>query len=571
MLKINYRHDPNTGEEIIETNLAGKPLLTTPQLNKGTAFTTEEREAFSLLGKLPYSVETIDHQVQRCYKQFARFKSKLEKNIYLNNLHNQNQVLFYRLVSENLAEMMPIIYTPIVGSSVKKFSSEFRQTRGLYLTYPERDKMEAILTNRSNPDIDLIVVTDGEGVLGIGDQGIGGMDIPVAKLMVYTICGGINHLRTLPILLDVGTNNEHLLNDPLYLGWRHERLSGAEYDAFIDHFVGLLKKHFPQVFLHWEDFGRNNARRHLNTYKDEICTFNDDMQGTGAVTVSALLAAIDLTQTKFEQQKIVVFGAGTAGTGISDHIRMAMEHDGLDKEQACKRFWLLDRNGLLVDDQDDLTQWQQPYAQPRDSVANWELQNPDEIGLLDVIKNVKPTILIGCSAVTGAFTETVVKEMARHVERPIILPLSNPTEHAEAIPSDLLAWTEGKALIATGSPFPQVTYHKEDVPIAQCNNALVFPGIGLGILAVKAKRCSDEMLWAACKALSRCAPTHRDKKAALLPNLSNAREVARDIAIAVAEQAVNEQLNALEVQGSVEAMIDAIAWQPNYPTLKRVD
>lgn len=561
MLDFNYVRDPSNGEEWVETNLTGKLLLNTTQLNKGTAFTEEERRTFKLLGKLPLRVETIEEQVTRAYKQLQSFDTNLRKNVYLNALHDRMQVLFYRLAGEHLAEILPMIYTPIVGTAVKKYSQEFRQPRGIYLSYPERDRMAEILGNRSHPTIKLIVCTDGEGVLGIGDQGIGGMDIPIAKLMVYTLCGGICPYYTLPILLDVGTNNEYLLNDPMYLGWRHERISGATYDSFIDQFVSTVNQQFPQVFLHWEDFGRTNARRNLERHQAHICAFNDDMQGTGAVTLAALLAAIKANGSTLAEQRIVVFGAGTAGTGISDQICDAMVHEGLPREQAQRLFWLLDRSGLITEDSEQKTPEQCVYAQP---ASEWPEADAGIVDLATVVKKIKPTVLVGTSAVTGAFTEEVIRSMAAGTERPIIFPLSNPTERAEATPQDLMEWTNGKAFIATGSPFDPVEYQGKTIPIAQCNNALVFPGIGLGMVAAKPKKLTEEMLWAATVALGRSAAVIHDPNGPLLPSLDAAREVAQAIAVAVVEQAVKEKLTDISPDTNLEELIDSNMWRAHY-------
>ncbi len=570
MLDFRRYKDPATGEEWIETSLSGKPLLSTTQLNKSTAFSKKEREAFGLLGKLPPNIETIEQQVQRAYLQYSSYKHKINKNIYLNELHDSNQVLFYRLVSEHLAEMLPVIYTPIVGNAVKQFSHSYRTPRGLYISYTDKDNIEILLENRSNPEIDLIVVTDGEGVLGIGDQGIGGMDIPIAKLMVYSLCGGINPNRTLPILLDVGTNNEELLEDPMYLGLKHPRYSGAEYDAFIEKFVTAVKKIFPNVFLHWEDFGRENARRNLEKYQKQVCTFNDDMQGTGVVTLSAILAAAKATGSSLLEQRVVVFGAGTAGTGIADQIRDAMCHEGLPIEEANRRFWLLDKPGLLTTETPELTDFQRPYAHSSEEIQNWVLEDDKYIGLYDVVKNIKPTILIGSSAVAGAFNKKIIDEMASHTERPIILPLSNPTERAEAIPEDLYQWTQGKVLIATGSPFPSVAYEGSDIPVAQCNNALVFPGIGLGLIVSQAKELTDEALWVACKTLSDFAPITKDPKGSILPNMTDVKEVSVAIAIAVATQVMKEGHGGLSDKTDLKKVIEEYVWKPDYIPLVKI-
>ena len=563
MLDFKYSIDAKTGKTIVITSLWGKPLLTTPQLNKGTAFSEKERILFNLLGKLPVRVESLNEQVARAYKQFQNYNDPLTKNIFLNSLLDNNQTLFYQLATEHLMELLPVIYTPIVGTAVKQFSTEYRQARGLYVSYPEREHIRSVLKNRSNPEIDLIVVTDGEGVLGIGDQGVGGMDIPIAKLMVYTLCGGINPNRTLPILLDVGTNNQSLLDDPLYLGWRHPRLSGKEYEDFVDSFVAVIKELFPGVFLHWEDFGRDNARRHLERYQHEMCTFNDDMQGTGVVTLAAILGAAHALGQSLADQRFVIFGAGTAGTGIADQIKQGLIKEGLSEKEANQRFWLLDRPGLLLENMPELTAFQKPYARSVAEVKDWQLAQKGVINLLDVIKNIKPTVLIGCSAVPHAFNQEIISTLCAEVARPLILPLSNPTERCEATPEEILLWSKGQALIASGSPFPPVKFGNELREIAQCNNALVFPGLGLGILTVRGKRLSDQCLWVACQALADCAPILKDATAPLLPNLSAARAVAIKIAHAVAQQIIAEG-QADVVPKDLSAAIAATMWTPQY-------
>lgn len=550
-------------QTVLRTKMRGKLLLTTPQLNKGTAFSEQERNAFGLLGKLPEAVESLEDQVNRCYKQYSSFHTNLQKNIYLNSLHETNEVLFYKLVQEHVAEMLPVIYTPVVGTKVKEFSAEFRQARGLYISYPNRDKMLDILQNRSHPNIELIVCTDGEGVLGIGDQGIGAIDIPIAKLMVYSIAGGINPLNTLPIMLDAGTNNPALLNDPMYLGWRHERVQKEDYDSFIEQFVDSVKKSFPDIYLHWEDFGSRNARVNLERYRESVCSFNDDIQGTGVVTLAALLAAVEAAGSNMADQRVVVFGAGSAGIGISDQLRDAMIRHGLDHETAMKRFYLLNSQGLLLNDRFKETDVRYPYSYDRSEISDWQIDNPDNISLLDVVRNVKPTILIGCSTVAGAFDEAVITEMAKHTERPIIFPLSNPTEKSEAHPKNLLRWTNGKALIASGSPFDPVKIEDKLIPIAQCNNALVFPGIGLGILATKASKLTDDMLWEAVKITSKAAPIRSDEYGALLPALDACAELSEDIAIAVGKQAIKDGLSDIS-ESDLEAKIKKSYWEPSY-------
>ncbi len=548
MLQFELCYDPQSGEEWIATGLRGKELLTTPLLNKGTAFTYQERCELGLLGKLPHRIETLEEQVVRSYKQYKKYKSDLQRHIYLNNSHDKNEILFYKLVSLHLVEMIPIVYTPSVGKAVQQFSHEFRQPRGLYIAFPDQDKIELILENRTHPEITVIVVTDGERVLGIGDQGVGAIDIPIAKLMLYTMCGGINPYHTLPILLDVGTNNQKLLDDPLYLGWRHPRIQGKEYDQFIERFVNAVKKHLPNTFLHWEDFGRDNARRILDRYSDQLCTFNDDMQGTSVVAISALLTALNHIQGKLSDQRIVIFGAGTAGVGIADRLIDSMRREGVDALTARHRIWLVDREGLLGKGIPNLTLFQQPYAR----------EEQGGMALAEVVASVKPTILIGCSAQGGAFTEQIVRSMAAHTPRPIIFPLSNPNEQSEATPLDLLKWTNNTALVATGSPFPG--------NCAQCNNVFSFPGIGLGLIAAKARHLTDDMLWVACQTLSRSAP--KGKNVPLLPPLSEARDVAFQIAVAIVEEARKSGEATIDPDISAIDAVKNSRWEPHYRPIR---
>lgn len=563
MFEFKIIRDRNGKITHIETSLTGNDLLSTPKLNKGCAFTLEERDRLGLTGLLPHQVETMEQQLARMYMQYHEHHTNLGKYIYLNVLHDYNETLFYKLASQHLEEMLPIVYTPTVGEAVQRFSMEHRKAKGLYISYCDRDKIDQILENRVPPEVDLTVVTDGEAVLGIGDQGIGGINISNAKLMVYTLCGGINPHRFLPIQLDVGTNNPHLLNDPMYLGWRHERISGQQYDDFIDTFVTAITKKFPGIYLHWEDFGRDNARRILSRYRDQICTFNGDMQGTGVVALSCVLAGVIASGRPLREHKIVILGAGTAGVGIADQITSALLRSGLSEREAREHFWLLDRPGLLTTGS-SLLPFQECYARRQSDLSNWELRDPHHVELYDVVKNVKPTILIGCSTATGAFTEEVVKLMAEQVDRPIIMPLSNPNSLAEAKPDDLLAWTNGQAIIATGSPFPDVHYDKKWYRIAQSNNALAYPGIGLGAIAVKAKQVSDDMLWAATEALSQCSPISQDKMAPLMPKLSEAKMVSVKVALAVAEQARKEGLAQVGHGEELKDIIRKTMWEPQY-------
>ena len=544
-------------EDHIETDLTGKYLMTVPQLNKSTAFTREERKIFGLEGKLPARIETLSEQVNRAYLQFSRYQTDLQKHIYLNNLHDKNQILFYQLITENLTEMVPLIYTPCIGAAVQEYSHEFRQARGLFISYEDKDNIETIFDNRTNTNIDLIVVTDGEGVLGIGDQGVGSINIPIAKLMIYSLFAGISPLRTLPVYLDTGTNNPALLNDKFYLGNRHPRLSQEEYDEFIAAFVKAVQKKFPLAFLHWEDFGRENASRILTAYQEKCCTFNDDIQGTGAVALSAILAGIKKSGLSLEDQRIIIFGAGTAGVGIAEQIYRALLKQGLTPEEAQQKFWLIDREGLITCYSKNLTPGQLFFAR-KDFPPNTE-----PVSLLNVIERIKPNILIGCSSRAGAFTEEIIKKMAGFTSYPLIFPLSNPTDHVEALPQDIIRWTDGRALVATGSPFEPVNYNNKFYPIAQCNNALVYPGIGLGILASRSRLLTDDMLYIAAQALSEfCNDT------ALLPSLAHCHKATLAIAKAIMKEAVKQKLARINLPDNLDSYLEKIIWKPQYLPLK---
>jgi malate dehydrogenase (oxaloacetate-decarboxylating) len=559
----------NTGKiDFIETNLSGYNLLRDPKLNKGCAFTADERELFNLNGLLPPLVETLDQQTARMFMQYKEHHTNLGKNIYLNMLHDYNETLFYNLASQHLEEMLPILYTPTVGEAVQRFSLEHRKPKGIYISYSQRDHIKKILDQCAPNEVDLCVVTDGEAVLGIGDQGIGGINISIAKLMVYTLCGGIDPNRTLPIQLDVGTNNPHLLNDPMYLGWRHERITGKPYDDFIEAFVDAITKKFPRIFLHWEDMGRGNARRILNHYREKLCTFNGDMQGTGAVALACILAGTKASGMPLSEHRIVIMGAGTAGTGIADQIYTAFIRDGFSDEQAKLHFWLVDKAGLLTKDM-TLNPEQIGFARDPAELKQWNIQDKNYVSLTDVAINIKPTILIGCSTVAGAFKEEIVKHMAATVPRPIIMPLTNPNALSEAKPEDLIKWTQSKAIIATGSPFPEVYYEGKWHHVAQSNNAFIFPGIGLGSVMVKAKKVSNDMLWAATEALSKCSPIIEDATAPLLPKLSEARMVSLKVALAVAEQARAEGLAQIPNSIDLNKVLKNTHWAPAYYPYKK--
>jgi malate dehydrogenase (oxaloacetate-decarboxylating) len=569
MLKYITQYDPVSNLEWIETTLRGKELMSMPLLNKGTAFSLEERINLGLLGKLPYQVETLEEQLVRARYQYTRYKSVLQKYIYLNNLHDKNEILFYKLLSEDLLDILPLLYTPGVGKAIKKFSIEFRQPRGLYINFPEKDYLKTILANRTHPDVRLIVVTDGEGILGLGDQGIAGMDIPIAKLTLYSLCG-VNPYQALPIMLDVGTDNPLLLNDPMYLGWRHPRVRGKEYEALIHEFVHLIHEQFPNAFIHWEDFGKYNARAILDKYRDFHVMFNDDMQGTGVVALAAFLSAMQASNIPLNQHKIVIFGAGTAGTGIAEQIQNAMVRLGVPAKQAYQQFWLIDRNGLLLNNSADISDYQQPFARTAEQLQHFK--NPTDLSLLNIVREVKPTILVGTSAVKGAFSKEVIEAMAVNTPIPIVFPLSNPPEKAEATPEDILHWSNGKALIATGSPFEPVIFQEKLFSITQCNNALAFPGIGLGVLAAQASKITENMLWAASKAISDY--THSEfnilSEKLLLPPISDIQKVAFHVAVAVAQAAFDDKVAKAPLPHSVSDAIKAAIWSPYYREIKPI-
>jgi malate dehydrogenase (oxaloacetate-decarboxylating) len=542
----------------------GERLLEDPLLNKGTAFSMAERRELGLLGLLPPHVEDIETQVGRAYAAYQRMPDDLGRHIFLRDLQDTNEILFYRLLLGHLREMMPIIYTPVVGQACQMFSEIYRRPRGLFVAYPERDHIDATLDNAPCDRVDVIVVTDGERILGLGDQGAGGMGIPIGKLSLYTACGGIDPAYTLPIVLDVGTNNAERLKDPTYIGWRHERISGPEYDDFVDRFVQAVKRKFPGVLLQFEDFAQTHAAPLLARYRDQLCTFNDDIQGTAAVAVGTLLAAVKVSGAPLSDQRVAVLGAGSAGCGIATLIAAAMVKEGLSEADARARFFMVDRPGLLHDGLPGLLAFQKDFAQSESRVSGWRDGNAGSITLLDVMKHARPTILIGVSGQPGLFTEAVIREMASHTERPIVFPLSNPTSRVEATPADLIAWTDGKVVVATGSPFDPVDWKGRSVPIGQCNNSYIFPGMGLGILAVGARRVSDGMFMAAAEALSGRSPALRDPAAALLPPLHDARDVAVDIACAVAAKAVEEGLADPCDAAGIKRRVDARRWEPVY-------
>ena len=545
------------------TSLTGTHLIDTPLLNKGTAFSEQERHLLLLEGLLPPHYETLDEQVVRCYEAFSGQPTDLEKHVYLRSLQDTNETLFYRLMLDHITEMMPIVYTPIVGLACQKFSHIYRRPRGVFISYPERAHMDHIFSNVDR-DIEVIVVTDGERILGLGDQGAGGMGIPIGKLSLYTLCGGIAPEKTLPILLDLGTNNEERLKDPTYIGWRKNRIRDKEYDDFIEQFVQAVMKRFPDVLLQWEDFASADAAPILDRYRDKLCTFNDDIQGTAAVATGTILSALEVAQKPLSQAKIVMLGAGSAGLGITLQLQRTMVREGLSEQEAKQRCFVIDQNGLLCDDREGLNETFQQLAQKREDLSAWDCGTTESIGLDDVVRNAKPDVLVGVTGVAGLFTEEVIRDMATHVDRPIIFPLSNPTSRAEATPANLLNWTDGKALVATGSPFDPVTHAGKEFTIAQCNNSYIFPAMGLAIRSVGARRVLDEMFMAAGLALREVSPALKNPQASLLPCLEDMREVSLHIAKAVAVEAVRQGVADDISEEEIDARLQSTMWVPEY-------
>jgi len=562
-----------TAQPITDSMVPGTPrgmeFLERPLLNKGTAFTEEERTEFGLHGILPPHLETLDEQVARAYEAYKRKDEDLERHIYLRALQDANEILFYRLLLDHIEEMTPMVYTPIVALACEQFSHIYRRPRGLFISYPLRDFIPQLLRNRPNKDVDVIVVTDGERILGIGDQGAGGLGIPIGKLSLYTLIGGIRPERTLPIVLDVGTNNTERLKDPEYLGWRHERVAGQAYFDFVDRFVQAVKQELPGTCLQWEDFATPHARPILNRYRDQLLTFNDDIQGTSAVALGAILAAVKVTGKSLKEQQIVMLGAGSAGIGVADGLRAAMREEGLTEQEAQSRFWVIDKDGLLHSGRKELTLEQVVYAQPENSVFGWPTTSNGQIGLADVIGRINATILIGLSTVGGAFSEPIVREMARKVARPIIFPLSNPTSKSEAKAKDLIQWTDGRALVASGSPFAPVSYGGRKILIAQCNNIYIFPAMGLAAVASGARRVTEPMMLAAARALAENSPALKDASSSLLPPLTEIRGVAAEIAFAVGMQAQKDGVAPKINEDELRRRVLNTQWTPAYPLYGR--
>jgi len=551
-----------------EISVTDYALLLNPILNKGTAFSNQERAEFKLFGLLPPEESSIGQQMARSYEVFRSKKTDLEKYLYLRDLQDSNETLYYSLLCTYITEIMPIVYTPVVGEACQTFSHIYRRPRGVFIAYPYKDHIDEILANSRFDNVQAIVVSDGERILGLGDQGAGGMGIPIGKLALYCACSGIHPSTTLPILLDTGTNNAELINDPLYIGWRHERIRGKDYDDFIEVFIQALKKRFPHILLQWEDFALGNATRLLNQYREQLCTFNDDIQGTATIATGTLLSAVHVTGIPLHEQRIVILGAGSAGCGIAELIVHAMIDEGISESQARAQIYMVDRHGLLVEGMENLLPFQQQLLKPKQAIANWICTDSTVISLLDVVKNLHPNALLGVSGQVGLFNEEIIREMAAHVDKPIILPLSNPISHSEAIPSDLMVWTDNRAVIGTGSPFGNIVKNGQLFRVDQTNNVYIFPGIGLGLISVKARMVSDKMFLVAAKALASCSPAQHDVNANLLPPLTQIREVSYKIAFAVAKEAVDSRLADFLSDEEIEQCIKNQIWSPEYVTYK---
>lgn len=557
-----------SSSETLQVSLSGYDLINSPRLNKGTAFPDHERDVFDLHGLLPPHIGSLDEQIDRRLQALAAQPTPFHKYAFLRDLQDTNETLFYALLVRNVEQMLPLVYTPTVGEGCQRFSEIWRKPRGLFISYPNKDRIAQILAHPRYDGVRSIVFSDGERILGLGDQGAGGMGIPIGKMALYTALGGIHPEHCLPILLDVGTNNEDRLKNPIYIGWRNHRVRGEEYDAFVDLFVQNVKKRWPHVLLQWEDFAGSNAARFLARYRDQLCTFNDDIQGTAAVATATLISAINVTGIPLEKQKIVVVGFGSAGIGITNLLGQFMLDTGMSEVEARSHFYAVDRYGLITESTKDLRPDQRLYARKEQEVQNWKQPN-GEITLLEVVRNAKPTVLIGVSGQAGAFTEHVVREMAKQTTRPVIFPLSNPTSRSEATPQDLMDWTEGRALIGTGSPFEPVNFGGKKIHIAQTNNSYIFPGLALGIIASKAKRVTDSMVKAAAQELVRHLPTQKDKNASLLPALSEARELGRLIGLAVGRQALQDGQAQVADEDALNRELQANTWEPVYVPYER--
>jgi malate dehydrogenase (oxaloacetate-decarboxylating) len=555
-------------EPVLRTKLYGFTLLNHPRFNKGTAFTEDERDAFDLHGLLPPHIGTLEEQIARRRKAFDSCETSFEKYGFMRDLQDINETLFYALLLSDVRTFMPVVYTPTVGEGCQRFSEIWRKPRGLFLSYPNKDRIEKILSHKRYDNVRAIVVSDGERILGLGDQGAGGMGIPIGKMALYTALGGIHHEYCLPVLLDVGTDNQERLDNPIYIGWRHGRVRGQEYDDFIETFVQAVEKRWPHVLLQWEDFAGSNAARLLAKYRDRLCTFNDDIQGTAAVVLATVLAAVKASGTKLADQRIAILGFGSAGIGIANLLVKALQDEGLSEKDARNHIYAIGRPGLLVEGAEGIHPEQKEYVRPASDVQGWQVADPKKITLEEVVRNAKITALIGVAGKVGMFTEDAIRAMAKNADRPIVFPLSNPTSKSEAVPADILKWTNGTALIGTGSPFEPVNYQGKEICIDQTNNSYIFPGLALGIVAARARRVSDAMIMTAARTLAGLSPVEKDRKANLLPPLSESRRLSRVIAAAVARQAVAEGLSDLK-DGDIDAAVDANIWEPKYVPYQR--
>ena len=556
------------GEEIVEVDRNSRDILSDPMLNKGTAFTTEERIDLGIDSLLPFHCSTIERQVERRYINFCDRKTPIDKYLFLTALQDRNETLFFRLVEEHAEEMLPYIYTPTVGDVALDYSYLYNQNRGVYLSYPLKDRMDELVANIPKERVDVIVVTDGERILGLGDLGVGGMVIPAKKLVFYSLFGGFHPAYTLPVFLDVGTNNPKLLEDPLYLGWRHERIKAQEYDDFVDSFLQAVNKRYPGVLIQWEDFAKQNAYPLLDRYKDKYCSFNDDIQGTAGVAMAGIFAAIRATKTNLRSQRILIYGGGSAGIGVADLIAKAMLEQDISEEEAKSCIYVLGRNGLVHTQSQGIDEMKRRFMQDAKKIKAWGVSDLQNVTLMETVKCAKPTILIGTSAQPGAFTQEITTEMLKHVDLPIIFPLSNPTSKSEAVPRDIIEWTKGKALVATGSPFSPVEYEGRKISIGQCNNVFIFPGIARGVFATGAKRVTDLMFLRAAEVLSKFAPIIENPDDSLFPSIQKLSLISQEIAVAVGLEAVNQGLSTLSPE-DVEKAVKKSAWKPKYPKIRR--
>ncbi|MFT7387116.1 MAG: malate dehydrogenase (oxaloacetate-decarboxylating) [Candidatus Endobugula sp.] len=547
---------------------AGPMLLETPLLNKGSAFTKEERDNFNLSGLLPDITETIEEQTARAYQQLTSFTTDIDKHIYLRNIQDTNETLYYRLITENLNEIMPLIYTPTVGQACQQFSRIYRRHRGIFIPYNDRNNIDDMLQNATKRNIKVIVVTDGERILGLGDLGIGGMGIPIGKLALYSACGGISPAYTLPITLDVGTNNQALIDDPMYMGAKHPRITGQEYDDFVEQFMQSVQSRWPGALIQFEDFAGHNANRLLERYRDTACSFNDDIQGTAAVTVGTLLAACKAKDERLRDQVVTFCGAGSAGCGIAEQIVAQMVSEGLNDMQARKRIFMINSRGLVIGSMTGLKDFQLRLCQSDERLTEWSVSG-DTATLAETVELSKSTVIVGVSTVAGLFTKDIIEQMQANTPKPIILPLSNPTSKVEAVPADILKWTNGNAIVATGSPFEPVELNGKTYVISQCNNSYIFPGVGLGVVASKATRVTDNMLMASSYALAEYSAVHNSGSAELLPDLNDIREVSKYIAKMVFRQAIIDGVTPTVSDEDIEKAIDSNFWRPSYRPYRR--